>query len=67
MTLTTTLIVMAALAGIAIFSGWRGAKPPNLLKGPRLVPHRLIMVTASAALLVMTVHLVNLLGVTTGR
>ncbi len=67
MTLPVTLGVIAALAALAVFCGWRGAQPPNLIRGPRLVPWRLIMVSAAAGLLLVTVHLVNLLGFTTGR
>ncbi len=67
MTLPLTLAIIAALAALALFSGWRGARPPDLIKGPRLVPYRLIMVSAAAGILVFTVHLVNLLGITTGR
>ena len=65
LTLTATLAVL--VAALAAFAGWRGARPPNLVKGPRLAPWRAIMVTAAAVLLVLVVHLVNLLGVTTGR
>ena len=56
---------LVACAGV--FAGWRGARPPNPHKGPRMIPWRLIMVTAAAGLLLMLVHAVNLLGVTTGR
>ena len=37
--------VIAAVAGLA---GWRGALPPNPMKGPRLMPWRMIMVFAAA-------------------
>lgn len=67
MTLDVTLALCGALAAIAAFAGWRGARPPDLNRGPRLMPWRGIMVTAAALFLVMLVHLVNLLGVTTGR
>ena len=67
MTLPITLGVIVALAALAAFCGWRGAQPPDLIRGPRLVPWRLIMVSAAAGVLVFTVHLVNLLGFTTGR
>lgn len=67
MTLPATLAVLAALAAIALFCGWRGARPPDLIRGPRMVPWRLLMVSASAGVLIFLVHLVNLLGVTTGR
>ncbi|MES2723317.1 MAG: hypothetical protein V4656_09200 [Pseudomonadota bacterium] len=62
-----TLGLIAAFLAIAVFAGWRGAQPPNPLRGVRMAPYRLIMVTAAAAVLILLVHLVNLLGVKTGR
>lgn len=67
MDLTLTLAIAAGLLALAVFAGWRGARPPDLNRGPRLIPWRFIMVTTAALLLVVIVHLVNLLGVTTGR
>lgn len=67
MTLPVTLSLIAVFLAIAGFAGWRGAQPPNPLRGVRMAPHRLIMVTAAAAVLILLVHLVNLLGVHTGR
>lgn len=67
MDLPLTLAIAAALLVVAVASGWAGARPPNPHKGPRLLPYRLIMVTASAVLILMLVHVVNLLGVQTGR
>jgi len=67
MTLTLSAVLCAALLALAAFAGWRGARPPNFAKGPRLAPWRFIMVTASALALFLLVHIVNLLGVTTGR
>ncbi|WP_332770107.1 hypothetical protein [Phenylobacterium sp.] len=67
MTLTLSATLCAALLGLAAFAGWRGARPPNFAKGPRLAPWRFIMVTATALALFLLVHIVNLLGVTTGR
>ena len=67
MSLITTLAVVGVLAAIALFSGWRGARPWDPRGGPRLVPWRLIMVSAATGALIFLVHLVNLLGVTTGR
>ena len=67
MTLPVTLMVAAALLALAAFAGWRGARPPNPLRGPRRIPWRAIMVTAAAFLLVVVVHLLNLMGVKTGR
>ncbi|HEY8574430.1 hypothetical protein [Phenylobacterium sp.] len=67
MPLPLTLTLIAVLAALVAFAGWRGARPPDLVKGPRLVPWRAIMVTGAAVLLLLVVHLVNLLGVSTGR
>lgn len=67
MGLTTTAALLAAAAAIAVFSGWRGARKPDLFKGPRLIPWRVIMLTSAAMAVLLLVHLVNLLGVTTGR
>jgi hypothetical protein len=67
MDLPLTAAVCAGLLALAAFAGWRGARPPDPRRGPRLAPWRFIMVTAAAFLLVTVVHLVNLLGVTTGR
>jgi hypothetical protein len=66
MTLTLTLILAAAFCALAALAAWRGARPPNPMKGPRLMPWRLIMLTSAALALLMIVHLANLVGVTTG-
>ena len=67
MDLTTTLIGAAIALGACIFFGWRGALPPDLTRGPRLIPHRALMVASTMVLLILVVHLVNLAGVKTGR
>jgi hypothetical protein len=67
MGLTLTLELAAASLAAALFAGWRGARPPDPRRGPRLVPWRFLMTLAACALLVLAVHVVNLLGVHTGR
>lgn len=67
MDLRTTLTILAVLAAVALFAGWRGARPPNPHKGPRLAPWRFIMLLAAAGAVLMAVHVVNLLGVATGN
>jgi len=67
MTLPLSAALFTVLLALAAFAGWRGARPPNFAKGPRLAPWRFIMVTAAALALFLLVHIVNLLGVTTGR
>lgn len=62
-----TLSLLAAFVAVAAFCGWRGALPPNPMKGPRLVPWRALMVLSAAGALLMLVHLANLAGLNTGR
>ena len=67
MSLSLTLALAAGLLALAVFSGWRGARPANPKRGPRMIPWRMIMLLASAGLLPMIVHILNLVGVNTGR
>lgn len=67
MGLTLTLSLAAAALALSVFAGWRGARPPDPLRGPRLAPWRMIMMLSACAALVLVVHVVNLLGVKTGR
>lgn len=62
-----TLGVIFAAVAVAVFAGWRGARAPDLMRGPRLTPWRLIMLLAAAAAMLGVVHVVNLLGVETGQ
>ncbi len=67
MDMPLTLAGLAFTAALTVFFGWMGAKPPNLVRGPRLMPYRLLMVFSAAAAVLMVVHLVNLMGVATGQ
>ena len=49
MTAGPLLALAIALAALAGFAGWRGARPPNPMKGPRLIPWRAIMVVSATA------------------
>ena len=62
MDLPATLAITAALIGLTTFAGWRGARPPDLLKGPRMIPWRIVMVSSAAVALMFLVHLASLLG-----
>ena len=62
-----TLILAALAAAVAVASGWAGSRPPNLQRGPRLVPYRFLMMLAATGMVLMIVHAINLLGVTTGH
>jgi hypothetical protein len=62
-----TLGLAAGLVLLSLFAGWGGARPPDPRRGPRMIPWRFIMTLAAMGAFVMAVHLVNLLGFTTGR
>lgn len=66
MDLSVTLALGAALLAVTVFSGWMGARPPDLRRGPRMMPYRFIMLMGAACLIVVLVHLVNMMGVVTG-
>lgn len=67
MRLTPTLWLFGACVALALLAGWRGARPPDPMRGPRLIPWAFLMTLCACAALVLFVHLVNLLGVRTGR
>jgi hypothetical protein len=58
-----TLALIAAAIGLAALFGWLGARPANPLKGPRMVPYRLLMILCAAAVLVLATHLASTLGI----
>ena len=62
MTMQVTLIMLAAFAGLTLLAGWRGSLPPNLVKGPRMIPWRPLMICFAAATAMSGVHLAALLG-----
>ncbi len=62
MTFATTLGLGGALAALAAFAGWRGARPPNPMRGPRMAPWRLIMLLAAALAIVCLFTAAQILG-----
>jgi len=61
MDLTLSLKVAAGFLAVAVFTGWRGARPPNPHKGPRLMPWRFLMILSAAVLLFVLGHVAHLL------
>jgi hypothetical protein len=53
--------------GVVALAAWRHGRPPEPMKGPRMIPWMLILLAGATWTLVMVVHVVNLLGLTTGR
>ena len=64
---TPTLILTLSLAAAAVFCGWRGARPVDFRRGPRMVPWRALMLLAGALALLLAAHLVSLAGLPIGR
>lgn len=62
MSWTATLISTALTVAVVVFCGWRGAQPPNLTRGPRLFPYRLLMLLGIAVLVFMLVHMAGMIG-----
>jgi hypothetical protein len=65
MDMPLTLTICAGLLAVVLFAGWRGARPPNPRRGPRLMPWRFIMLVAAACLPPLLFHLANLAGLVT--
>jgi hypothetical protein len=66
MDLLTTLAIAVATLLLTVFCGWRGARPINVLKGPRMMPWRPLMVASAVVTLLLAAHILNLLGMKTG-
>jgi Kef-type K+ transport system membrane component KefB len=67
MDLSLTIGGAAAFLVLAVICGWRGARPIDVIKGPRMIPWRPLMMIFVVGLMLMLVHLANLLGVQTGN
>lgn len=59
----TLLALGLGLAALAGFAGWRGARPPNLMKGPRMIPWRPIMVLAATAAVLCVAMAEQMIGI----
>jgi hypothetical protein len=62
MDLRLLLALGTGFAALAAFAGWRGARPPNPMKGPRLIPWRAIMVFSAAAAVIALVQVERAAG-----
>ncbi len=62
-----TLASACVGAGAVVLAAWRHGRPPDPLRGPRLIPWVWVMLIGATWVLVMLVHALNLLGIHTGR
>jgi hypothetical protein len=61
--LIPTLILLLACVASLVFTGWRGARPPDIHRGPRMAPWRFLMLLSGALTFFVLVHVATLLGV----
>lgn len=62
MSLTITLILLAISTLSGLLCGWRGARPTDIHKGPRMMPWRFLMLLSAALTMLLLIHLIALLG-----
>lgn len=62
MSMTVTLWLLAATVLIGTFAGWRGARPVDLVRGPRMAPWRFIMLLSAAVAMLLFIHVGTLVG-----
>lgn len=63
MDVRTLLGLASGFAAAAALAGWRGARPPDPFRGPRLIPWRMIMVFAAAAAVGLLGYGLRMLGI----
>jgi hypothetical protein len=62
MDLTATLALLAGALALTVLAGWRGARPPDLHRGPRMMPWRFLMLLGAALSMLLLIHLAALAG-----
>ncbi len=62
MTVPVTLGAIGGFLVLGLFFGWRGARPWNPRKGPRMIPWRWLMLLCAAVELILVIHLMALLS-----
>ena len=67
MSLNLTLILIGVFAAGFGLAAWMSGRPPNLARGPRMIPWTLIAILCAATEVFLLAHLVNLLGFETGN
>ncbi|HEY3949265.1 hypothetical protein [Phenylobacterium sp.] len=61
MDLTLAAGLTGALLALAVFAGWRGARPPDPRRGPRMIPWRPIMLVAATGAIILAGYVLQLL------
>ena len=58
----TALAICGACVVLSVFAGWRGARPPDLMRGPRMIPWRFVMVLATSGAIIFGFAAADLAG-----
>jgi hypothetical protein len=61
MSLELTALLLGFSVAVAVFCGWRGARPPDFKRGPRMIPWRWLMLLSAAAALTLLIHILAVL------
>lgn len=56
------VILLAAGGLFTVLCGWRGAQPPDLRRGPRLIPWRFLMLLSATFTVLMLAFLLHHYG-----
>lgn len=65
--LVPTVILLCVTSALTVFCGYMGQRPMNPKRGPRMVPWRFLMLLLAVMTMMLIVHVLNLLGFTTGQ
>lgn len=57
-----TLAITVGLTLFAVFCGWRGSRPPDPARGPRMIPYRFLMLLTTVFILGFLIHLLIQVG-----
>jgi len=62
MSMTVTLALLAVSVAMTALSAWRGGLPPDIIRGPRMIPWRFLMILFAALAMLLVIHVAALLG-----
>ncbi|MBS0362785.1 MAG: hypothetical protein JSR98_15520 [Proteobacteria bacterium] len=60
MDMTISASLAGALLALAVFAGWRGARPPDPKRGPRMIPWRPVMLVCATGALLLAGYMLQL-------
>lgn len=67
MSLTLTLILMAATGLAFALCAWRSGRPSDPARGPRMIPWTTLCIALAVLMLLLLAHLLSYFGIETGQ